>query len=56
MSHRRRLPVRLSPRPLSAMLDRFGRAVETFIDFATIAAQGVVAGAVILVLSLTPPA
>jgi hypothetical protein len=49
------MPLRLHPRPLHEIARRFGRACETVIEYATIAAQGVACGVVVLVLSLTPP-
>ena len=54
MARRHVLPVRLSPRPLSAMLDRFGRACESAVFYATLAAQGFVAGVFVLFLCLVP--
>lgn len=56
MTSKKRLPVRLSPRPVSAMLYRFGRACEAFIFYSTCIAKGTVAGTFLLVLCITPPA
>lgn len=54
MARRHVLPVRLSPRPVSTMLDRFGRAMETATLIATDVAHGLVAATFVLFLSLTP--